>query len=146
MSVRTSDGVTVRWKLVLFSTPQGAKRLDDGERSSVGQNKHSFAQGLGSTTSGNVFSASLTASSGKKAATHSSDALTHPRSGMLLFFPTEGGKHIMQVKGILVRFEKNTSRLSRLTGNFWEFAAISDPILVPQDLTEVWAYSLIISA
>lgn len=52
----------------------------------------------------------------------------------------------MQVKGILVRFEKNTSRLSRLTGNFWEFAAISDPILVPQDLTEVWAYSLIISA
>ena len=106
MSVRTSDGVRVRWKRVLFSTPPGAKLLHDGERSSVGQNKHSFAQGLGSTTSGNVFSASLTASSGKKAATHSSDALTHPRSGMLLFFPTEGGKHYHVSEGDLSTIRK----------------------------------------
>ena len=68
-------------------TPPGAEPSDDGEHSYVVQSKHFFAQGLGSTTSGNVFSASLTASSGKKAATHNSDALTHPKSGMMLFFP-----------------------------------------------------------
>lgn len=51
-----------------------------------------FIQGLGSTTSGNVLSASLTAPSGKTAATHNSSAFTHPRSGILSFFPTAGEK------------------------------------------------------
>lgn len=83
--------------------------------------KHSFAQGLGSTTPRNVFSASLTASSGKKAATHSSDALTHPRSGMLLFFPTEGGKHYHVREGDLSTIRKK--HFSAIEAN-WEFLGI----------------------
>lgn len=149
MSVTGTDGVRVRWKPVLFSTPPGTEPSGDGERSPVGQCKDLFAQGLGSTTSGNVFSASLTASSGKKAATHTSIALTQPLSGMLLFFPTKEWKRLQTNKW--PGFYESKKHFSTIKAKefFTEFLRICDDFwsnISFQDLTEVWAYRLIILA